>query len=88
MTTSNDQFVTIFHVLTGELDGVAAVPYVNRILKNSHVPLKFITNLRKSRYSFANEKFVEYVNLYVEVKQKYGLSFIHNNINTAKAACR
>lgn len=24
MTTSNDQFVTIFHVLTGELDGVTA----------------------------------------------------------------
>ena len=67
---------------------VAAVPYVNRILKNSHVPLMFITKLRISRYAFANGKCVEYVNLYVQVKQKYGLNFIHNNINTAKAACR
>ena len=67
---------------------VAAVPYVNRTLKNAYVPLKFITKVRKSRYAFANGKCVKYVNLYVQVKQKYGLSFIHNNIITAKAACR
>jgi hypothetical protein len=67
---------------------VASVPYVNRTLKNAYVPLKFITKLRKSRYAFANGKCVEYVDLYVQVKQKYGLSFIHNNINKAKAACR
>jgi len=67
---------------------VAAVPYVNRTLKNAYVPLKFITKLRNSRYAFANGKCVEYVDLYVQVKQKYGLSFIHNNINVAKSACR
>ena len=67
---------------------VAAVPYVNRTLKNAYVPLKFITKLRNSRYAFANGKCVEYVDLYVQVKQNYGLSFIHNDINAAKAACR
>ena len=67
---------------------VAAVPYVNRTLKNAYVPLKFITKLRNSRYAFANGKCEEYVDLYVQVKQKYGLSFTHNNISAAKAACR
>jgi len=70
------------------LNHVAAVPYVNRTLKNAYVPLKFITKLRNSRYAFANGKCEEYVDLYVQVKQKYGLSFTHNNINAAKAACR
>ena len=70
------------------LNHVAALPYVNRTLKNEYVPLKFITNLRASRYSFANGKCAEYVDLYVQVKRKYGLSLIHNNINAAKAACR
>ena len=67
---------------------VASVPYVNRTLKNAYVPLKFITKLRKSRYEFANGKCVEYVGLYVQVKQKYGLSLTNNSINQAKAACR
>jgi hypothetical protein len=67
---------------------VASVPYVNRTLKNAYVPLKFITKLRKSRYAFANGKCVEYVDLYVQVKQKYGLRFTHNNIVAAKRACR
>ena len=67
---------------------VASVPYVNRTLKNAYVPLKFITKLRNSRYAFANGKCEEYVDLYVQVKQKYGLSFTHNNISAAKAACR
>ena len=67
---------------------VAAVPFVNRTLKNAYVPLKFITKLRKSRYAFANGKCVEYIDLYVQVKQKYGLSFINNSINKAKAACQ
>lgn len=67
---------------------VATVPYVNRTLKNAYVPLKFITKLRSSRYAFANGKCEEYVDLYVQVKQKYGLSFIHNNINAAKAMCQ
>ena len=67
---------------------VAAVPYVNRTLKNAYVPLKFITKLRNSRYAFANGKCVEYLDLYVQVKQKYGLSFTHNNIVAAKRACR
>jgi len=67
---------------------VASVPYVNRTLKNAYVPLKFITKLRNSRYTFANEKCVDYVDLYVQVKQKYGLSFAHNNIGAAKAMCQ
>ena len=67
---------------------VASVPYVNRTLKNAYVPLKFITKLRNSRYAFSNGKCVEYVDLYIQVKRKYGLSFIHNNISAAKAACR
>jgi len=67
---------------------VASVTYVNRTLKNAYVPLKFITKLRNSRYAFAKGKCVEYVDLYVQVKQKYGLSFTHNNINAAKTACR
>ena len=66
---------------------VAAVPYVNRTLKNAYMPLKFITKLRRSRYTFANGKCEEYVDLYIQVKQKYGLSFIHNDINAAKVAC-
>ena len=67
---------------------VASVPYVNRTLKNAYVPLKFITKLRKSRYAFANGKCVEYVDLYVQVKKKYGLSLTNNSINKAKVACR
>jgi uncharacterized membrane protein len=70
------------------LNHVAAVPYVNRTLKNAYVPLKFITKLRNSRYTFANGKCVEYVDLYVQVKQKYQLNFSNNNINAAIAACR
>ena len=70
------------------LNHVAAVPYVNRTLKNAYMPLKFITKLRNSRYAFANGKCEEYVDLYVQVKQKYGLSVTHNNINAAKTACR
>ncbi|MDB9752612.1 HNH endonuclease [Oceanospirillaceae bacterium] len=70
------------------LNHVASVPYVNRTLKNAYVPLKFITKLSNSRYTFANGKCVEYVDLYVQVKQKYGLSFARNNISAAKVACR
>ena len=70
------------------LNHVASVPYVNRTLKNAYVPLKFITKLRNSRYTFANGKCVEYVDLYVQVKKKYGLSLTNNSINKAKAACR
>ena len=66
---------------------VAAVPYVNRTLKNSYVPLEFINRLRNSRYAFADGKCIEYVDLYVQVKKKYGLSFIRNNINKAKSMC-
>ena len=70
------------------LNHVASVPYVNRTLKNAYVPLKFITKLRNSRYTFANGKCVEYVDLYVQVKKKYGLSLTNNSIDKAKAACR
>ena len=67
---------------------VAAVPYVNRTLKNVYVPLKFITNLRNSRYGFANGKCAEYLDLYVQVKRKYGLNFTNNNVDAAKVRCR
>ena len=70
------------------LNHVASVPYVNQTLKSAYVPLKFITKLRKSRYDFANGKCEEYVELYVQVKKKYGLNFSHNKIDLAKAACR
>jgi hypothetical protein len=70
------------------LNLVAAVPYVNRTLKNEYVPLKFINRLQNSHYAFANGKCVEYVGLYVQVKKKYGLSFIHNNISEAKFMCQ
>ena len=69
------------------LNHVAAVPYVNRTLKNSYLPLEFINRLRSSRYAFADGKCIEYVDLYVQVKKKYGLSFIRNNINKAKSMC-
>ena len=67
---------------------VAAVPYVNRTLKNAYMPLKFITKLRNSRYAFANGKCVEYVDLYVQVKIQYGLSFQNNYIKAARKSCR
>ncbi len=70
------------------LNHVAAVPYVNRTLKNAYLPVQFIANMLDSQYTFSNGKCEEYVDLYVRVKQKYGLSFILNNINAAKAACR
>lgn len=70
------------------LNHVAAVPYVNRTLKNAYVPLKFITKMQSSRYAFANGKCVEYVDLYIQVKQKYKLRFTNNNINAAYLACR
>ena len=69
------------------LNHVAAIPYVNRTLKNAYVPLVFINRLRSSRYAFADGKCNEYVDLYVQVKKKYGLSFIRNNINKAKSMC-
>ena len=70
------------------LNHVASVPYINRTLKNAYLPLKFITKLRNSRYAFADGKCAEYVDLYVQVKRKYRLSFTNNNVNAAKAACR
>jgi hypothetical protein len=70
------------------LNHVASVPCVNRTLKNAYVPLKFITKLHNSRYTFFNGKCVQYVDLYVQVKRKYQLNFSNNNINAAIAACR
>ena len=67
---------------------VAAVPYVNRTLKKAYLPLKFITKVNKSRYAFASGKCEAYVDLYVQVKHKYGLSLTNNSIDKAKAACR
>ena len=70
------------------LNHVAAVPYVNQTLKSAFGPLKFITKLRNSSYVFANGKCEDYIDLYVQVKKKYGLNFRNNQINIAKVACR
>jgi hypothetical protein len=69
------------------LNHVASVPYVNRTLKNANVPLLFIEKVQASSYMFARGKCAEYVDLYVMVKQTYGLSFSNNDISAAKAEC-
>ena len=69
------------------LNHVASVPYVNQTLKSAFGPLKFITKLRNSSYVFANGKCEDYIDLYVQVKKKYGLNFRNNQIDTAKVAC-
>ena len=69
------------------LNHVAAVPYVNQTLKSAFGPLKFITKLRNSSYVFANGKCEDYIDLYVQVKKKYGLNFRNNQIDKAKVAC-
>ena len=69
------------------LHHVAAVPYVNQTLKSAFGPLKFITKLRNSSYVFANGKCEDYIDLYVQVKKKYGLNFRNNQIDKAKVAC-
>ena len=70
------------------LNHVAAVPYVNRTLKSAFKPLKFITKLRHSGYRFAHGRCVAYVNLYIKVKRKYGLSLESNRVDAAKLACQ
>ncbi|MDC1351493.1 HNH endonuclease [Oceanospirillaceae bacterium] len=70
------------------LNHVAAVPYVNRTLKSAFKPLKFITKLRHSGYRFAHGRCVAYVNLYIKVKRKYGLSLASNRVDAAKLACQ
>jgi hypothetical protein len=68
---------------------VAALPYVNRTLKNSKTPLEFINQINyASRYAFASGKCLEYVDRYVQIKEKYKLNFINNSIDLAKDACR
>ena len=68
---------------------VTALPYVNRTLKNSKTPLRFINHINYViRYAFASGKCLEYVDLYVQIKEKYKLNFINNSIDLAKAACR
>ena len=56
---------------------VAAVPYVNRTLKNAFKPLKFVTKLHHSGYRFAQGQCAAYVDLYIKVKRKYGLPVSH-----------
>jgi hypothetical protein len=68
---------------------VAALPYVNRTLKNSKTPLEFINQINYgTRYAFASGKCLEYVDRYVQIKEKYKLNFINNSINLAKDTCR
>ena len=69
------------------LNHVAAVPYVNRTLKNAYVPVKYIGKLQSSNYTFASGKCSEYINLYVKVKIKYGLTFKNNRIDDAMDMC-
>jgi len=68
---------------------VAALPYVNRTLKGSKPPLKFINHINYViRSAFASGKCLEYVDRYVQIKEKYKLNFIFNRIDLAKDACR
>ena len=67
------------------LNHVAAVIQVNGTLKKVYAALIFITKLPNWRKAFASVKWVTYVGFYVQVKWKYGLSFIHRHINLAKA---
>ena len=67
---------------------VAAVPYVNRTLKNAFKPLKFITQLHHAGYRFAQGRCAAYVDLYIKVKRKYGLSLASNRVDAAKLACQ
>jgi len=68
---------------------VSALPYVNQTLKNSKTPHRFINHINYViRYAFASGKCLEYVDLYVHIKEKYKLNFINNSIDLAKAACR
>ncbi|MDE0766280.1 MAG: hypothetical protein OSB15_09410 [Amylibacter sp.] len=69
------------------LDHVAAVTQVNGTLKKVYAPLIFITKLPNWRYAFANGKCVTDIGFYVQVKWKYGLSFIQKSIDAAKALC-
>tara|TARA_B100000795_G_scaffold51996_1_gene34064 strand:+ start:64 stop:1035 length:972 start_codon:yes stop_codon:yes gene_type:complete len=67
----------------------AALPSVNRHMKNSKTPLRFISYMNSViRSDFDNGKCLEYVDLYVQIKEKYKLNFINNRIDLAKAACR
>jgi len=68
---------------------VSALPSVNRHMKNSKTPLRFISYMNYViRSDFASGKCLEYVDLYVQIKEKYKLNFINNSIDLAKDACR
>ena len=68
---------------------VSALPSVNRHMKNSKTPLRFISYMNYViRSDFASGKCLEYVDLYVQIKEKYRLNFINNSIDLAKDACR
>jgi hypothetical protein len=68
---------------------VAALPSVNRHMKNSKTPLRFISYMNYViRSDFASGQCLKYVDLYVQIKEKYKLNFINNSIDLAKAACR
>ena len=69
------------------LNHVTAIPYVNRVLKNSYSPLKFIFNISGSSYAFAPGRCLEYVHLYTRIKRRYALDFKNNRINEAIEAC-
>ena len=68
---------------------VAALPSVNRHMKNSKTPLRFISYMNYViRSDFASGQCLKYVDLYVQIKEKYKLNFINNSIDLAKDACR
>ena len=67
---------------------VTALPYITEHMKHSGTPLGFIREMnRVIRSDFASGKCLEYVDLYVQIKEKYKLNFINNRIDLAKSAC-
>ena len=66
---------------------VASNPYVNRVIKNKHTPLKFITRMLTSNYGFASSKCLRYLDRYVGVKAKYGLKLNLTEIESASHLC-
>ena len=66
---------------------VASNPYVNRVIKNKHTPLKFITRMLTSNYGFASGKCLRYLDRYAGVKTKYGLKLNLTEIESASHLC-
>lgn len=66
---------------------VSAVPAVNRALKRALTPYEFIMAMNKSEYAFLDGRCLEYVERYIYVKNKYGLTHDNDDVYSAKLAC-